>query len=369
MKEIGLSFPLQLLAILCKPVWSEDDLVFIKLHLADSRSELMALAERHRVTPLLWRAHQKLNVLAEDQLNELEVTVAQNQLNALKSKAVQLKLNHFLRDAGVNGFFLKGVSLAERFYDDIAERHVLDCDVLVEEKGIFAAADYLATLGYKSLPDVNEFNYKQWKHFQKTHHDLYFYAPGATHGVPIELHWGLRGPLGSFKLVPKNGLDLVDEFLYLCVHGTEHGWFRLKWLMDLPRIINKSDFEWKAVWERAVELNCKKQLSVSLLVMDQMSIYSISNELRNKFRINDFQFELRYIFNAMTDNTLVNDNDMNRWKYFRYLWSFYSLRWDATPLLFFLTSPADWKIIKLPSSLFFLYFPLRPFLWIYRRLK
>ena len=369
MKDVELSFPLQLLIILCKPEWSEHDLTFLKLHLSDSKEELLTLAERHRVSPLLWLVHQKLNIFPDEQSSILQARMVQNQLNALKFKALQHKLNSFMRDAGINGFFLKGVSLAERFYDDIAERHVLDCDVLVEEKSVLAIADYLASIGYKPSPDINEFNCKQWKHFQKTHHDLYFSMLGDTWAIPIELHWRLRSPLGSFNLVPKNELEQVDEFLYLCVHGTEHGWFRLKWLMDLPRVIKKSDFDWIAIWERAGELNCKRQLSVSLILMEQFDIYHIPNILRNKLKIYDFHFELNYICHAMTSNALVNDNDLNRWKYFKYLWSFYSFRWDATPIFFFLTSPSDWKIIKLPPSLFFLYYPLRPFLWVYRRFK
>jgi hypothetical protein len=34
-----------------------------------------------------------------------------------------------------------------------------------------------------------------------------------------------------------------------------------------------------------------------------------------------------------------------------------------------LTNITDWLTLQLPESLFFLYFPLRPFIWVYRKLK
>jgi hypothetical protein len=34
-----------------------------------------------------------------------------------------------------------------------------------------------------------------------------------------------------------------------------------------------------------------------------------------------------------------------------------------------LTNITDWLTLRLPENLFFLYFPLRPFFWVYRKFK
>jgi len=358
---------LQLLIILCKPEWSDADIMFIKHQSSDELSVLQC-SERHRVTPLLWAALQKTNLFAEETRGLIRQSVQLNQLKALQTKALQSELTSLMERLSVPGFFLKGSGIAERFYDDIAERHVLDIDLYVGEKGLWEMAKALVQMGYQSSPNIFSFNASQRWFFKKTHHDIYFSSPHHVQLNPIELHWSLRGPMGGFNLVPAKPMNDIDEFLYLCVHGTEHGWFRLKWLMDLPRITMNSHFDWLDVRRRAIELNCRKHLDITLLVLDSLSIIPMPKSLIGVIHSSDYIFQLTYIFHAISSEKTFNEDDRNRWQYFRYLWSLSPKIWNPNFFLLFLTSPNDWAILRLPNALFFLYIPLRPFLWIYRRL-
>jgi hypothetical protein len=245
----------------------------------------------------------------------------------------------------------------------------LDLDWFVGEDKLVELTKKLINMGYTPYPAINTFNAAQWKYFKSTHHDIYFSPPNEKSNLPIELHWRLRSPWGTFNLIPVGSLNELDEFLYLCVHGTEHGWFRLKWLVDLPRIIEKISIDWIQAWKRAKELNCQKQLLITLLVLDKLFLFAFPGELRKMIKPQEYDFELGYIQRVISAEITFNENDKTRLAYFRYLWSFRGTNWSLSIFKQFLTSPADWEMIRLPEAFFPLYFFLRPFIWSYRRLS
>jgi len=360
---------LQLLIILCKPEWSEFDIEFIEKHRSEDQTILLKLADRHRVSSLVWTANQKLHLFSVPNANTLENNGRENQLRALQSKALQTKLLVLMKEKGINGVFLKGTSIAERFYQDVAERHVLDLDLWVGEGSIKLMTEELCSLGFEPFPNILDFTRAQWNFFIATHHDIYFSAIGDRYSIPIELHWQLRSSFGGFDFNPDGPMHSYDEFLYLCVHGTEHGWFRLKWLMDIPRIIVKSNFDWNGMRRRAIELNCLKHFEITLLVLDRLRVLPLPNLFNSSINPDSYKYQLKYILKVLGSDSYFNDTDKNRANYYRYLWTLSRNKWNGKFILNFLTSPNDWKTISLPSSLFFLYFLLRPFIWAYRRVR
>jgi hypothetical protein len=366
MEHFLLSDSLKSLIILSKSGLTNDDMAYLKKN-EENESKLFALAERHRITPLVWSNLQKTDLFSTACREQFQLAARQNQINAIHAKSIQGKLQLIQTELGVNGYFLKGIGIAERFYHDIGERHVLDLDWFVGPEGVEMVSDKLISMGYVASPNITQFNHAQWKYFKSTHHDIYFSAPSSISNLPIELHWKLRSPWSGFILNPEVNMNGMDEFLYLCVHGTEHGWFRLKWLLDLPRIIDKRKFDWDELWSRARELNCIQQLSISLLVLEALSLMPLPGILRDRISTNQFRSQLLYINRVINANDSFNENDGNRWRYFNYLMGLRNSKWDLSFMKLVLTSPADWQLLKLPSSVFPLYFLLRPFLWIYRR--
>jgi hypothetical protein len=80
-------------------------------------------------------------------------------------------------------------------------------------------------------------------------HDLSLFNPET--GILLEIHWGLDAHFlklsqAELKMFESHYVEKMEvmgreihllrpefEMLYLLVHGAKHGWFRLKWLVDI----------------------------------------------------------------------------------------------------------------------------------------
>ena len=326
-----------------------------------------ALLVRHRVLPIVyWNLKEESRI--SDRLKEkLKQLAAANQLQALQYRHMQFRLQKELDRQQYKGFFIKGVTLSEQYYGDAGLRHVMDIDCWVEQKAVEPIAHWLFEEGYCSVPDISRLNPRQLAFVQKTDHDLQFLTEKPGMPKVIELHWKLRGPLGGFNLRPEAPMNEVDYFLYLCTHGTEHGWFRLKWLFDLPQIIDRVRLDWAQVRARAIVLDCLDHLEITMMVLDSLFNEPIPDEIMAHLRPTTYASQLRYIHDAIGSASVFNENDANRLSYLKFMNSLSRKKINWALILKYMTSQNDWKLLPLPSSLFFLYFPLRPFLIVWRR--
>ncbi len=343
-----------------------------KLSEVDSQideTNLSNLMHRHRVGSLVYSKLSDSKQFSESFHLKWTQEVLQNQKTALIAKRFQLQFGQRLNERKIKHVFLKGVSLSERYYTDLALRHVLDVDLLVSEGDIELVSDLLVDFGLKREKDYELYTPTQKRFLHYVNHDMPFFGDGTTSPAIVELHWKWRGALGGFNLKDVRSLDEVELLLYLSVHGTEHGWFRLKWLVDLFMIIRQSTLNWTSVRQRAIELECLEHLEISLKVL--LAIFSQPLPIGFQY-LNDntlHRRKLDYIFTLMSDENGFNANDSNRWKHFQYLFSLSKQIMNIRLLLKYMISPLDWKIIPLPDTLFFLYIPLKPFVWVFRRIK
>jgi hypothetical protein len=81
-----------------------------------------------------------------------------------------------------------------------------------------------------------------------------------------------------------------------------------------------------------------------------------------------YAYQLSYIHEAIASASVFNDNDANRLAYLKYMNTLSRKKINGALILKYLTSHRDWELLPLPSGFFFLYFPLRPFLILWRRL-
>jgi len=322
---------------------------------------------RHRVFPIAYYNLQQDARLSMGLKEKLKQYSENNQRLALQSLQMQHRMQKVLEGQEFKGFFLKGVTLSDSYYGDPGLRHVMDLDCWVEERAIGSTTEWLYKEGYVSVPDIRQLNTRQLDFIKRTDHDLQFITEKS--GLPriIELHWKLRGPLGGFNLTPDKPMHEVDNFLYLCTHGTEHGWFRLKWLFDLPQIMDRIAFNWAEVRERAILLDCLDHLEITLMVLESMLNEPIPEVIKAQLHPSKYAIKLKYIHEAIASSSVFNDNDAKRLAYLKYMRSLSRKKINWVLILKYLTSHNDWKLLPLPSSLFFLYFPLRPFLILWRR--
>jgi hypothetical protein len=327
-----------------------------------------ALVLRHRVFPIVWFNLQRDARLPIGLNEKLKQYSESNQRLALQSLLMQHRLQKVLDQHEFKGFFLKGVKLSDLYYGDPALRQVMDLDCWVEERAIGHATEWLYDEGYVSIPDIRRLNNLQFAFVKKTDHDLQFLTDKPGLPKVIELHWKLRGSLGGFNLTPDKPMNEVDHFLYLCTHGTEHGWFRMKWLFDLPQIMDRVMFDWAQVRERAIVLDCLDHLEITMMVLEFYLNEPIPAAIMDHLNPSTYYSQLSYIHGAIASSSVFNDNDTNRLAHLRFMRSFSRKKINWALILKYLTSPQDWKLLPLPSSLFFLYFPLRPFLFLWRRI-
>lgn len=344
-----------------------------------------SLILRHRIGPIIYHNLKIDDRISEALKRKLKQLSDENIMKSLAAKQMIIRIQREFNIKKLKGFFLKGTTLAEKYYGDVSLRHSLDLDFWVEESGIEVMSIFLLKEGYDSDPAILSLNKTQLDYIKRIDHDLQFINAKNDLLKSVELHWKIRGSLGSFSFDPnivydklanfKVGtetikvFDEIDNLLYLCTHGIEHAWFRLKWLFDIPQILDEVEFDWEEVIRRAIELKCLNHFIISFLVLNELVDQEIPSVLKGFIDRKRIRPTLDYIYSSMTDEATFNESDSSRIKYLRFMISqsrngFF----NSHLILKYLTGPNDWKLLPLPEYLFFLYFPLRPFLLLWRRL-
>lgn len=144
---------------------------------------------------------------------------------------------------------LKGAATATQAFGGFGLRHSTDIDLLVHPRTIPAAAALLAREGFERtepgapLPGTDDAGPGM------RNKDIVLWNPAV--GITVELHWRLFQnpsilpdvfdaapmPVELFPGTRIHALPQPLDALYLCLHGGEHGWARLKWLADIAALL------------------------------------------------------------------------------------------------------------------------------------
>ncbi len=171
-------------------------------------------------------------------------------LSTLAMTAEAVRLKRLFHEHDIPVAFVKGPTLARLAYGSIGIRHSKDIDVLVRPDSIEPAVSLMEQAGYRRVvpaPHVGDHKTAIWIRTFK--HFIYL---NDARGLVVELHWRLSDnpsivssfpPMPALREIPiADGVSLPtlaadDLFLYLCVHGASHCWFRLKWVADIAALI------------------------------------------------------------------------------------------------------------------------------------
>ncbi len=195
--------------------------------------------------------------------------------------------------------------------------------------------------------------------------------PGSSNEPSFDELWERRRT-GSRSSCPVYFLSQEDLFFHLVTHGARHGWFRLRWLTDIDRMVRQG-LNWSQLLPSLMRYDAAHLGSQSLILIAQLLHTPVNNEMKsimNSSRGRQLaQMTLHIINNIvnLTDMPISEDVD----KYYRgYLLSTMSMyqRWIYIIGLLY-PSSYDAVTLPLPKVLHFMYFPLRPFLWLWRRLN
>lgn len=338
----------------------------------------LRLALHHRVYPLIY-----LKLIKMDE-NSIPPHVIQTLYQEYKKNTFQMLLlcgemeqvSKLFSEKQISLLFLKGPVIAAELYGDISQRPSKDIDILVPITHIERAEHLLLNFGYEREECTPAFM-ESWK--WRSHHVTYFHPQKR---IQIELHWRLqprpsnepsfdelwgRKRVSALTKQPLYFLGKEDLFLYLISHGARHGWFRLRWLKDIDIIYREGlNFNSNNLMKKYKNHHIVGQ---AMLLASQLLNTPMDDEVK-KLTIRNHSKKLAqdafFIIKEISPLHVIASTK-NFKKYLSSLKS-YSQKF-FTILILFYPSHVDAETLKLPESYHFLFFLLRPFLSVWRKIR
>lgn len=348
----------------------------------------LALVDRHGIpVQALSVLRRCLGAELPDRLcRALKARSKRTKLRAFVQTCELIRLNRLLREHGIDMMPLKGVALSQRLYGSPDVRASCDIDVLIRPEDLAAVDRLLAGIGYRNrLTRAERLTARQQAALLGGSHHMEYVGNGSNQ--KIELHWRSRfwsrKDMAAFWQAPQTQtlmdeqLDFPDDatlFLFLCDHGSRHHWLNLKWLGDVAMMLADGELNvWGAVPVLAGRLRMRRVVAQTALLVHWLyalplppSIWALAREEKAAFPL------AKRAVDAMLGTGKKDGYPLKK------LW----FEWINRTVYFLRLRPAvssfrllkelsnchasDYLAFPLPDSLFWLYLPLRPFLWCLR---
>lgn len=341
------------------------------------------LAMHHRIYPLIF---PKLKLIEKKWIpdyviNSLSNQYKRNTFQMLYLSAEMEKISRLFTEYQIRLLILKGPVLSADLYGDISLRTCGDIDVLVPIQDLEKIDQLLSMQGYLK-DDYIQTILGDWK--WRHHHVTYYHSQKQ---IKIEIHWRLNpGPgkepsfeelwkrkrISSLTTYPIYYLGREDLFLFLVSHGSRHGWSRLRWLTDIDRLLNQ-EIDWGRIVKILKQYRYLHVGGQALILASQLlntKIAEDSTKLTLGKQPKRLAQEALFYFTRMVNlHTPPLPEDVAQF-HKKHLFNLMSAKQKVIFILSFLYPyPEDAEVLPLPKQFHFLYFPLRPFLWAWRKLK
>jgi hypothetical protein len=242
-----------------------------------------ALASHHGVTPLMTRALSEsgTRVCPPGIWNQLIEETRAIAIENLSATAELFAIVEDLDKAGIATLAVKGPVAGLALYGDAALRPFLDLDVLIAPEDRGRAIERLVARGYRPIVNLDAVG---WRRFFHRFIEMCWIHPETV--VAIDLHWALMDPryrcnavlagcqnravslsIGARRI---RTLCPEDMLLHSLLHAAKHDWTRLRWLVDVARVIEThDDLDWRAIaLAVARSPDCRRVLAVGLRLVD-----------------------------------------------------------------------------------------------------
>lgn len=343
----------------------------------------LQLALHHRLYPLIYTKIMKMegSRIPSHISQTLYKYYQKNTFRMLRLCGEMEKLGKLFNENEILLLFLKGPILADDLYGDISKRTSGDLDILISIENLDKANALLIDLGYEKDEYIHSvLNDWKWRH----HHFTYYHPIQDT---KIEIHWRLnpapskeptfnelwgRKRKSLITSYPIYFMGNEDLFYFLVTHGARHGWSRLRWLVDIHQIVKK-DLNWNALYHLFKKYQSRYIGGQSLILSAQLLNTTITTDMvpiikgnRSKSLAQDVIFYLERMVNLHMEPVPVEIAKYHT----KHLFSLMSSQQKFIYLLSVLHPyHTDVETLSLPKKLHFLYFPLRPFLWMWRKTR
>lgn len=324
---------------------------------------ILERARVHGVYPLLLRNLARLGFsdIPAQVRTELEALCKVNAFrNTLLAEELARVLT-LLKGAGIPAIPLKGVALAESLYGDLTLRVCADLDVLVPRRMVAQAFRLLLSSGYRGdFPErfsVDLFldrntdcsldrEEQGFRYILEPHWGILWRTP--SDGDATEDLWAEARPK-AFRGAPAYALSPEWNLLFLAAHAAHHQWQWLKWLVDIHEVCSHGGIDWEKLGAKAKRLGWWDVLLLTLSVCRSLFSTPVPEE-----------FPFRRLPPWCT--LFPADPSPQLWES-----AFFPLRLLKRPSdklrygmrLLLLPTLAERRMLRLPSALGFLYYPLR----------
>ncbi|MGM8364878.1 nucleotidyltransferase domain-containing protein [Virgibacillus sp. W0181] len=333
--------------------------------------------KHHRIFPLLYPKIKNIDYVPNYVKHSMKRLYEKNTFQMLSMCADIEQINRIFTGHHIRVLFMKGPVLAQQLYGEISNRTSSDIDVLIPIDKLAIAEKALVENGYEKH-DYIETVLGDWK--WRHHHVTYFHA---EENKKVEVHWRLNpGPSKepSFTELWENRCNInmfgssvytLNEeylFLFLIMHGARHGWSRLRWLYDIGQLVERKP-DWQTISKLLKKYDAIKIGGQALYLMNVLfstSEQSMKLHPRSHQLAQSTVFYLESMINLHHYPIPEKVSDYHA----SYLFSNMSFKQKVLFLLSFLYPyPEDKETLPLPNGFHFLYFGLRPFLALGRKLK
>lgn len=353
------------------------------------------LVSQHRVQPLLIRGIRQYGAELPGELSKYKAMQSRFVASSMARLQALHSVNAAFSDGGIRLFSMKGPLLSVELYGDPSLRTSRDLDLMVAGEDLARAGEILRSMGYQPEEHITTATLRRRRFLQRIENEKHeVYNRGD---ICLELHWkGGYQTEESFDDLwsrreerqlmgrPIAVLGRDDRYSALIIHAAEHGFMRLRWLLDLYELRRKPGFDWGHVYGLMAEQGIGEIAILALLVMHRLGLPGLEDTVWEGFRLTREASGIRveaareedvHKAIALCDRVLPLLLHERRpadpeWKaYDRLLPNAVYGRTKWQWLLAFLgPTRYEYELIDLPDSLFWMYFLIRPVNWLVRRL-
>ena len=345
-----------------------------------SWERLILLSERHRLLPMLYK-----NIRAESAILPIEIPSILKEKHTLQTQHVLklategIRVSNIFNHEGVSNILLKGPFLSQQIYGDAALRPSRDIDVLICPENVEMANEILLDEGYRMVYPDFELSKKQKNYYQR-HKNQYAYR-NSENGCLMELHWRLFSQRSLFPVPTEQVFAERQELImagkpirvlsknhcleYLCLHGALHQWFRLLWLRDIVQLLGDEKENLEILLGQAKRNGNDRPIEQALILANLFfGSPDFSSAIKSKGVVKSIATFA--VLAAISDEKQTLSHKIDRLRVPIYKMKLKrGIQYKLSCWSILQPNFNDWKKKKLPDSLFFLYFLLRPFIWFY----
>ena len=252
-------------------------------------------AYMHGVLPLVHKSLKSVSTISESVKAEFKnINFSISRRNMLMS-AELIKIIELFNANSIRSIAIKGPVLSQIIHNDITQRQFTDLDILIDVSQIYEAVKLLVDIGYEPEYSIEYLKNKTLLNVGKD-----FPATNTANDVLIEFHWRLfldryikKSNIDLFSdknhrciinNVSVETLELNAQLLYLLLHGSKHYWERLKWIVDIDRLVRiyTDQIDWKRLITTAQEMEIEFMVYLGLAVSGEvlstpLDIFIINN--------------------------------------------------------------------------------------------